>query len=68
MKPAVVADGFSERYGDLLFGGYHCVDRIVLNASLPLNQHLRHELLVSADDGDRRQQICWRLDKMEICQ
>jgi len=28
----VVADGFSERYGDLLFGGYDCVDRIVLNA------------------------------------
>jgi hypothetical protein len=28
-----VADGFSERYGDLLFGSYDCVDRIVLNAS-----------------------------------
>jgi hypothetical protein len=28
----VVADGFSERYGDLLFGSYDCVDRIVLNA------------------------------------
>jgi hypothetical protein len=27
-----VADGFSERYGDLLFGSYDCVDRIVLNA------------------------------------
>jgi hypothetical protein len=28
----VVADGFSQRYGDLLFGSYDCVDRIVLNA------------------------------------
>jgi hypothetical protein len=28
----VVADGFSERYGDLLYGSYDCVDRIVLNA------------------------------------
>ncbi len=28
----MVADGFSERYGDLLFGSYDCVDRIVLNA------------------------------------
>jgi hypothetical protein len=27
-----VADGFSERYGDLLYGSYGCVDRIVLNA------------------------------------
>jgi hypothetical protein len=27
-----VADGFSGRYGDLLFGSYDCVDRIVLNA------------------------------------
>jgi len=27
-----VADGFSERYGDLLYGSYDCVDRIVLNA------------------------------------
>ncbi len=27
-----MADGFSERYGDLLFGGYDCVDRVVLNA------------------------------------
>lgn len=25
-------DGFSARYGDLLFGGYDCVDRVVLNA------------------------------------
>ncbi len=25
-------DGFSERYGDLLYGSYDCVDRIVLNA------------------------------------
>jgi hypothetical protein len=29
-----VADGFSERYGDLLFGSYDCVDRIALNAYL----------------------------------
>jgi hypothetical protein len=28
----VVADGFSQRYGDLLYGSYDCVDRIVLNA------------------------------------
>jgi DNA-binding transcriptional ArsR family regulator len=28
----VVADGFSERYGDLLLGSYDCVDRVVLNA------------------------------------
>ena len=27
-----MADGFSERYGDLLYGSYDCVDRIVLNA------------------------------------
>jgi hypothetical protein len=27
-----VVDGFSERYGDLLFGSYDCVDRLVLNA------------------------------------
>ena len=26
-----MADGFSERYGDLLYGSYDCVDRIVLN-------------------------------------
>ena len=25
-------DGFSARYGDLLYGSYDCVDRIVLNA------------------------------------
>src|SRR5450755_3493173 len=31
-----MADGFSERYGDLLYGGYDCVDRIVLNAFNPL--------------------------------
>jgi len=31
-----VADGFSERYGDLLYGSYDCVDRIVLNAYYPL--------------------------------
>jgi hypothetical protein len=28
----VAGDGFSARYGDLLFGSYDCVDRIVLNA------------------------------------
>jgi DNA-binding transcriptional ArsR family regulator len=28
----VAEDGFSERYGDLLYGSYDCVDRIVLNA------------------------------------
>jgi hypothetical protein len=28
----VAEDGFSERYGDLLYGSYGCVDRIVLNA------------------------------------
>ena len=27
-----MVDGFSERYGDLLFGSYDCVDRLVLNA------------------------------------
>ena len=32
----MVADGFSERYGDLLYGSYDCVDRIVLNAYYPL--------------------------------
>jgi hypothetical protein len=31
-----VADGFSERYGDLLYGSYDCVDRIVLNAYHPM--------------------------------
>ena len=31
-----MADGFSERYGDLLYGSYDCVDRIVLNAYYPL--------------------------------
>jgi len=31
-----VADGFSARYGDLLYGSYDCVDRIVLNAYYPL--------------------------------
>jgi hypothetical protein len=31
-----MADGFSQRYGDLLTGSYDCVDRIVLNAYLPL--------------------------------
>ena len=28
----VAEDGFSERYGDLLYGSYDCVDRVVLNA------------------------------------
>ena len=32
----VAEDGFSERYGDLLYGSYDCVDRIVLNAYYPL--------------------------------
>ena len=27
-----MADGFSARYGDLLYGSHDCVDRIVLNA------------------------------------
>ena len=27
-----MVDGFSARYGDLLYGSYDCVDRIVLNA------------------------------------
>jgi hypothetical protein len=31
-----VADGFSKRYGDLLYGSYDCVDRIVLNAYHPM--------------------------------
>src|SRR6188472_1464063 len=31
-----MADGFSARYGDLLYGRYDCVDRIVLNAYDPL--------------------------------
>lgn len=31
-----VVDDFSERYGDLLVGGYDCVDRVVLNAYYPL--------------------------------
>jgi len=31
-EPSAVVDGFSERYGDLLFGSYDCVDRVVLNA------------------------------------
>jgi hypothetical protein len=33
-----MADGFSERYRDLLTGSYDCVDRIVLNAYFPLAQ------------------------------
>lgn len=31
-----MTDGLTERYGDLLCGGYDCVDRIVLNAYHPL--------------------------------
>ena len=27
-----MVDGFSARYGDLLYGSYDCVDRIVPNA------------------------------------
>ena len=34
-----MADGFSERYGDLLTGSYDCVDRIVLNAYFPLGHN-----------------------------
>ena len=32
-------DGFSERYNDLLYGSYDCVDRIVLNAYYPLGHN-----------------------------
>jgi hypothetical protein len=32
-------DEFSARYGDLLTGGYDCVDRIVLNAYFPLGHN-----------------------------
>jgi hypothetical protein len=32
-------DLFSERYGDLLTGGYDCVDRVVLNAYFPLGHN-----------------------------
>jgi hypothetical protein len=35
----VVGDGFSARYGDLLYGSYDCVDRIVLNAYYPLGHN-----------------------------
>jgi hypothetical protein len=35
----VAEDGFSERYGDLLFGSYDCVDRVVLNAYYPLGHN-----------------------------
>jgi hypothetical protein len=45
----VVADGFSERYGDLLFGSYDCVDRVVLNA---------YNTLCYAPGGFR---VWWRL-------
>ena len=34
-----MADGFSERYGDLLYGSYDCVDRIVLNAYYSLGHN-----------------------------
>jgi hypothetical protein len=34
-----VADGFTERYGDLLTGSYDCVDRVVLNAYHPLGHN-----------------------------
>src|SRR5450755_1813859 len=34
-----MADGFSERYRDLLTGSYDCVDRIVLNAYFPLGHN-----------------------------
>src|SRR3954453_5769900 len=34
-----MVDGFSERYGDLLYGSYDCVDRIVLNAYHPMGYH-----------------------------
>ena len=33
------SDGFSARYGDLLYGSYDCVDRIVLNAYYPLGHN-----------------------------
>ena len=32
----MAGDGFSDRYGELLTGGYDCVDRVVLNAYYPL--------------------------------
>ena len=35
----MVGDGFSARYGDLLYGSYDCVDRIVLNAYYPLGHN-----------------------------
>jgi hypothetical protein len=35
----VAEDGFSERYGNLLFGSYDCVDRVVLNAYYPLGHN-----------------------------
>ena len=35
----VADDGFSERYGGLLYGSYDCVDRIVLNAYYPLGHN-----------------------------
>jgi hypothetical protein len=35
----VASDGFSQRYGDLLFGSYDCVDRVVLNAYFSLGHN-----------------------------
>ncbi len=32
----MAGDGFSDRCGELLTGGYDCVDRVVLNAYYPL--------------------------------
>jgi len=34
-----VADDFSERHGDLVTGSYDCVDRIVLNAYVPVGHN-----------------------------
>ncbi len=34
-----MADDFTERYGDLLDGSYHCVDRVVLNAFFPIGHN-----------------------------
>ncbi len=48
-------DEFSERYGDLLTGGYDCVDRIVLNAYFPLGHNpggFRTVVAALHDDGD----------------
>jgi hypothetical protein len=37
---AIMADGLSERYRDLLTGSYDCVDRIVLNAYFRMGHDL----------------------------